>query len=116
MLGELISASKNLQQGVANDMGSLSEVGIRAIDETASAFYLQLDVEDQPGVLAAVASVFGAHGVSIRSMEQQGHGATAHLVFITHEAKEADVQSTLRELRDLKQVRDIGALIRVIGK
>ena len=48
-------------------------------------------------------------------MEQQGHGATAHLVFITHEAKEADVQSTLRELRDLKQVRDIGALIRVIG-
>ncbi|MBM36519.1 MAG: homoserine dehydrogenase [Actinomycetota bacterium] len=115
MLGDLISAAKNLQQGVANDMGSLSEVGIRAIDETASAFYLQLDVEDQPGVLAAVASVFGAHGVSIRSMEQQGHGATAHLVFITHEAKEADVQSTLRELRDLKQVRDIGALIRVIG-
>ena len=115
MLGDLISAAKNLQQGVAHDMGSLSEVGIRAIDETASAFYLQLDVEDQPGVLAAVASVFGAHGVSIRSMEQQGHGATAHLVFITHEAKEADVQSTLRELRDLKQVRDIGALIRVIG-
>ena len=67
------------------------------------------------GVLAVVASVFGEHGVSIRSMEQQGHGETAHLVFITHEALEADVQSTLRELRNLKEVRDIGALIRVIA-
>ena len=49
MLGDLISAARNLQQGVAGDMGSFSEVAIRAIDETTSAFYLQLDVEDQPG-------------------------------------------------------------------
>ena len=48
-------------------------------------------------------------------MEQKGHDATAHLVFITHQAREADVQSTIRELRDLDEVRDIGALIRVIG-
>ena len=116
MLGDLISAARNLQQGVAGDLGSFSEVVIRAIDETTSAFYLQLDVEDQPGVLAAVASVFGEHGVSIRSMEQQGQGATAHLVFITHKAREADMQSTIRELRDLKEVRDIGALIRVAGE
>ena len=116
ILGDVISAARNLQKGVSSDLGTLSEFAIRPIDETASAFYLQLDVEDQPGVLAAVASVFGEHEVSIRSMEQQGHGATAHLVFITHKARESDVQSTLRELRDLKEVRDIGALIRVIGE
>ena len=29
-------------------------------------------------------------------MEQQGQGATAHLVFITHKAREADMQSTIR--------------------
>ncbi len=115
MLGDVISAARNLQQGVSSDMGVLSEFPIRAIDETSSAFYLQLDVEDQPGVLAAVASIFGEHRVSIRSMEQQGHGETAHLVFITHEAREADVQSTLRDLRNLQQVREIGALIRVIA-
>ena len=97
-------------------MGLLSDFPIRAIDETSSAFYLQLDVEDRPGVLAAVASVFGEHGVSIQSMEQQGHGEIAHLVFITHEAREADLQSTLRELRNLEEVRDIGALIRVIAE
>ena len=116
ILGDVISAARNLQQGVSSDMGLLSDFPIRAIDETSSAFYLQLDVEDRPGVLAAVASVFGEHGVSIQSMEQQGHGAIAHLVFITHEAREADLQSTLRELRNLEEVRDIGALIRVIAE
>ena len=48
-------------------------------------------------------------------MEQRGQGTTAHLVFITHQAREADVQATLRDLRDLNEVKDIGALIRVIG-
>ena len=115
ILGDVISAARNLQQGVSNDVGVLSELAIRPIDETASAFYLQLDVEDKPGVLAVVASVFGHHGVSIRSMEQRGQGTTAHLVFITHQAREADVQATLRDLRDLNEVKDIGALIRVIG-
>ena len=115
ILGDVISAARNLQQGVSSDLGTLSEFTIRPIDETASAFYLQLDVEDKPGVLAVVASVFGDHGVSIRSMEQQGQEATAHLVFITHQAREADVQATLRDLRNLNEVRDIGALIRVIG-
>ena len=115
MLGDLIGASRNLQRSVADGFGHLSDAVIRPIDETSSAFYLQLDVNDQPGVLAAVAGIFGEHGVSIRSMEQEGHGDTAHLVFITHSAREADVQSTIRDLRELDQVRDIGALIRVIG-
>ena len=38
-----------------------------------------------------------------------------HLVFITHKAREADMQKTISELRELKEVRDIGALIRVVG-
>jgi homoserine dehydrogenase len=36
-------------------------------------------------------------------------------VFITHTAREADVQATVRTLRDLPSVRRVGSLIRVIG-
>jgi homoserine dehydrogenase len=36
-------------------------------------------------------------------------------VFITHAAREADVQATVRELRDLDVVRSVGGLLRVIG-
>ncbi len=115
MLGDLISASRNLRRGVADGFGRLTEARIRPIDETSSAFYLQLDVDDAPGVLAAVAGVFGEHEVSIKSMEQEGQGEIAHLVFITHLAREASMQATIRGLRDLDEVRAVGALIRVIG-
>ncbi len=75
---------------------------------------------DRPGVLAAVAGVFGAHDVSISSMSQglpdrSTTSAEADLVFITHDALERDVQATLRDLRDLDVVRHVGSVIRVLA-
>ena len=81
---------------------------MRPIDETSAEYYLPLEVVDRPGVLHAVTGVFAKHGVSIRSMEQEGLGDDARLVFITHEAREADVQATLRDLRDLEVVKRVG--------
>ena len=69
----------------------------------------------EPGVLAAVAGIFGDHAVSIRSMEQVGLGAEARLVFITHTAREAAMQATLHDLRGLSSVRRVGDLVRVVG-
>ena len=80
-------------------MGQLGQATIRPIDDVESAYYLNVEVLDRPGVLARVAGVFGDHGVSIRSMEQEGLGDEARLIFITHRAREADVQATLRDLR-----------------
>jgi homoserine dehydrogenase len=54
--------------------------------------------------------------VSIRAAEQEGIGADARLVFITHEARESAVQATMRELRDMDVVRQVGGLLRVIGR
>ena len=122
MLGDVIAVSQNLRRGVSDGFGPLAPARIRPIDETHTAYHLQLDVTDAPGVLAAVASVFGEHGVSIRSVEQTTSGAdgrsvsTAHLEFITHRAREAHVAATLRDLRSLDVVQGIGASIRVIGE
>ena len=90
-------------------------VEIRPISGLRTQYYLTLDVKDQPGVLAAVARVFGEHHVSIRSMEQIGLGGGARLVFITHTALEADVQATLTSLGELDVVARVGVLLRVIG-
>ena len=120
MLGDLITVSQNLRRGVCDGFGPLSAARLRPIDETYTAYHLQFDVTDKPGVLAAVAGVFGEHGVSIRSVEQTTRGGTAddiaHLEFITHRAREADVASTLRDVRELDAVRRIGNAIRVIGE
>ena len=48
-------------------------------------------------------------------MEQEGLGEEARLIFITHTAREADVQATLRGLRDLEVVDRVGTLLRVIS-
>ena len=104
VLGDLIDAAVNRAKGSHASVGALAKARIRPIDEVETAYYLNLDVVDRPGVLAAVAGVFGDHGVSIRSMEQEGLGGEARLVFITHVAREADVQATIRDLHHLDAV------------
>ena len=115
VFGDVIDAAVNLRAGTHGSLGTLTHATIRPIDETSAEYLLGLDVADLPGVLHAVTGVFAAHGVSIRVAEQEGNGPNARLVFITHAARESDVQATVRELRDLDVVRSIGGLLRVIG-
>jgi homoserine dehydrogenase len=114
VLGDVIDAAANLVKGTHASIGSLARCPIRSIDDLSSPFYLNLEVSDDAGVLATVAGVFGAHGVSIRSMEQEGLGDEARLTFITHRAREADVRATLRELSRLDIVREVGSVLRVV--
>ena len=114
MLGDVIDAAVNLRRATSGRIGQLQPARIRPIDDLESAYYLHLEVSDRPGVLAQVATVFGRHGVSIRSMEQEGLGDEARCVFITHTAREADVQATLGELRGLDSLRSVRGVLRVI--
>jgi homoserine dehydrogenase len=116
VLGDLIDAALNRARGSHATVGTLAKARIRPVDEVESAYYLNLDVLDRPGVLAAVAGIFGDHGVSIRSMEQEGLGDEARLVFITHVALEADVQATIRDLHHLDAVDRITSVLRVVGR
>jgi homoserine dehydrogenase len=115
VLGDLIDAAANRAKGSHASVGALAKARLRPIDEVSSAYYLNLDVVDRPGVLAAVAGAFGRHGVSIRTMEQEGLGDEARLVFITHVAREADLQATIRDLHHLDAVDRITSVLRVIG-
>lgn len=115
VLGDVIDAAVNLDKGTHGGLGVFAKAKIRAIDETSAEYLLSLDVADEPGVLHAVTGAFAEHDVSIRAAEQEGIGPEARLVFITHSALEADVQATVRRLRDLDVVRRIGGFIRVIG-
>ena len=48
-----------------------------------------MQVADQPGVLAAIATAFAEEGVSIQTVRQDGRGADAHLLVRTHKATDA---------------------------
>jgi homoserine dehydrogenase len=115
VLGDVIDAASNLRRGTHASIGTFGRARIRPIDDLVTAYYLSLDVADRPGVLARVAEVFARHNVSIRSMEQEGLGTEARLIFITHAATERDVQATLHDLRELDVVDRVGTVLRVVG-
>jgi homoserine dehydrogenase len=115
VLGDVIEAASGVAHGSVRKLPALSDALVRAPEAATSAFYLDLAVDDSPGVLAEVAGVFGVNGVSIKSMEQEGLGTEATLAFITHEASEAEMAATIEKLASLPSVNRVGALYRVIG-
>jgi homoserine dehydrogenase len=120
VLGDLVDAAINLRGGAHATLGVLRPAAIRPIAELETAYYLSLEAADRPGVLATIAGVFATHGVSIASMEQElpGEGwapaSGARIVFVTHTARERDVQATLAALRQLDAVEHLGCLVRVL--
>ncbi|MDA8037979.1 MAG: homoserine dehydrogenase [Actinomycetota bacterium] len=115
VLGDVIDAAHHLREHSRPRSARRRAPDLRPISELRTQYYLSIDVADRPGVLAAVASVFGEHHVSIRSMEQVGLAGEARLVFITHTALEADMQATLESLGRLEVVERVGCLLRVLG-
>jgi homoserine dehydrogenase len=116
VVGDIIDVARNmLSGGRGPGMTVYSEKVIRNIEAMYSQYYILLNVADQPGVLASVASAFGQNNVSIRSVWQEGTGDQAQLVMITHRALERDLQATLGALRDLPEVTKITSVMRVEG-
>jgi homoserine dehydrogenase len=87
---------------------------LRLLEDVPSAFYLHLDVADEPGVLASVTRVLGEQQVSIRSIVQRGTGAGARLVMVTHAVPESRLRAAIAQLRELEFVRSPPRTIRVI--
>jgi homoserine dehydrogenase len=86
------------------------------MDELTSRYYIRLEVRDQPGVLAGIASSFGNHGVSIASViqkETDEEAQSAELVIMTHAAREAAVRASMAQVEALDAVRDVGNVLRV---
>ena len=115
MLGDLVDAARNLLAGAPAPAPKRTSTALRPQSDMRSAFYLSMDVADRPGVLAAVAKIFGDHDVSIRAMEQVGLAEEARLIFLTHVAREGDLLATIDALRQHQAVDRVSGVLRVIG-
>ena len=83
-------------------------------EEVESAFYLHLEVEDRPGVLAQIATVLGDHEVSVKSVVQKGIGENARLVMVMHPVAEGKFRSAVERISELDLMRTPPRSIRVI--
>jgi homoserine dehydrogenase len=116
VLGDVVDAAMNLRKGTHASLGTFAAPKFLPIADLQSEYYLSIDVNDRPGVLAAVANVFGTHNVSIRAMEQEGLAGEARIIFITHAARSADVTACIDAIRQLPTVKNVNSLLRVIGE
>ena len=114
VVGDLVRVSRNLVLG-GRGVGCTCYLdrSIRPMEDMEGAYYLLLDVEDRPGVLAQIAGVFGENEVSIKSVWQEGTGQGAQLILITHRAREGALQKTVRELEGLEPLRKVKSVLRV---
>jgi homoserine dehydrogenase len=117
VVGDIVAAARHLVYGGRNPgCTCYFDKRVLPIDEMEAQYYLLLSVADRPGVLAQVASAFGNHNISIRSVWQEGYGDEAQLVMVTHRGKEANLQATVDELGKLDAVTKVVSVLRVEGE
>ncbi|MGH3737436.1 MAG: homoserine dehydrogenase [Micromonosporaceae bacterium] len=117
VLGDLVAVARNRLTGArAPAESSYAALRVRPMGETVTRYHISLDVDDKPGVLAAAANVFNAHGVSIQTVRQEGRGDDALLVVVTHQATDAALRATVAELTTLDVVREVASVMRVEGE
>ncbi len=77
---------------------------LEIVQDVVSAFYLHLEVADEPGVLATVAQVLSTHDVSVKSVVQKGLHDQARLVMVVHPVLESRFDAALNEIASLSQL------------
>lgn len=77
------------------------ELTLATKEEMRNRYYIRFEVENRPGVLGAVAGIFGEHGISIASVTQREEpGAkTVPMLIVTEIASQAAMESALNEIR-----------------
>ena len=83
--------------------------------EVKSKFYIRATVLDESGVLGEITAILGRHNVSIRSVIQKGdeEDGQVTIVLVTHKTSEAQINSAIKEIKDLKSVDQIDNIIRI---
>jgi homoserine dehydrogenase len=116
VLGDLVAVARNRVAGRRGPGESAyADLPVLPMGQTVTSYHVNLDVTDKTGVLATVAGAFAGHGVSIRSVRQDGRGDDASLVLVTHPAADAALAATVDDLRNLDIVRAVSGVLRVEG-
>ena len=115
VVGDVIDVARNLQFGCNGRISCTcyQDLPVKPFDEVKNKFFLRMQVKNEPGVLAKVASVFGGHKVSIRRVVQKHvQEEAAELVISTEKVKEYHIKDALRELQKMDSISEISSMIR----
>jgi homoserine dehydrogenase len=126
VVSDIVDVGRNLALGASGRVpqrawrgDALEERRVEDVGAHVSPFYLRFSVLDRPGMLARITGVLGAFDVSIEQMVQEGRAGAddgaVPIVMLTHEARESNVRSALREMRMLSGIVAAPKALRIEG-
>ena len=104
VVSDIIDLTRNILSGSPGRVPLPPEqplVTLRPHAEIRCAYYLHCSVKDEPGVLAQIASTLAARSISVAAVQQREQAdstAPVPLVFVTHQAREADVRAAIADI------------------
>jgi homoserine dehydrogenase len=122
VVGDVIEIARNIIEGVPGRVPPLgypedriTSDGIVDISDVVTNYYLRVQAEDRPGVLSEVSGIMARFNISIHSVIQKGRdtGGSVPVVFITHRAREADIQQARNEIARSGYVEGVPVIIRI---
>jgi homoserine dehydrogenase len=117
LLADLAEAAKNLCDKAPGPALPKPSSKMTLIERNASVgrFYVRIEVEDRPGVLAQVAGIFGSEKIGISSVLQpEGRGAgSVPLVFLLEPAPLSSLQRAIASICKLPNTRAPATILRV---
>ena len=115
IMGDVIDVIRDIQYHCTGRISCTCyrDTPVKDFKEVKNKFYIRMLVDNKPGVLAAIASVFGVHKVSIaRVIQKTEADDAAELVIVTEAVKEKHLEDALEHLADMDTTREIGTVIR----
>jgi homoserine dehydrogenase len=116
VIADMVSIIGTKGTGFLHDDACWRTVDRLPAGELRSPFYLQIAVDDRPGVLARVAERLAAHEISVARLVQFQTGGGAILHVISHEATYGAVDEALAEISGLPESREIAVAFPVISQ
>lgn len=130
VVSDIIELARNIRRGTSGRLPHLAfhkdlvrHHALRPADDTECPFYLRFTVRDEPGVIAQIASLLGAHHISIRKMVQEEVGEVGEVgaggkrpvpvVILTHTAREGSIRKAVMAIDLLPFVTEPTLTLRV---
>ena len=110
----LTSDPENHVPHLAFQPDAIADTPILPMDEVVTSYYLRMQVQDNPGVLADITRILAEAGISVEAMIQRPSldgGYTVPLIMLTHQIVEAKMNRAIAQIEQLKAIQ--GQVVRI---
>lgn len=110
----LSAAPEHSVPSLAFQADELSDLPVLPPEQIVTAYYLRLQAQDKPGVMADVTRILADHGVSLKTIVQKkADGEGAEVIMMTHRVQEQQMNAAIAKIDALDSIGEEICRLRV---